>query len=197
MWVPELGAAIPKRGNRLSAALGSWAIQLAGWRFEGSFPDVPKCVIMVAPHTTNWDFPLGLAVMFATRMRASWMGKHTLFRPPYTSLLYWLGGVPADRTARHGLVGSLVDEFRRRDGLFLVIAPEGTRKKVEQWKSGFHRIALGAEVPIAPVAFDYGTKTIHILASFVPTADYEADLAALQAKVGRFQPKRPDRYGQD
>ncbi|MBW2257505.1 MAG: lysophospholipid acyltransferase family protein [Deltaproteobacteria bacterium] len=191
MRVPKLGAAIPRRGNRLSAALGRWALQLAGWRFEGNFPDVPKCVIIVAPHTSNWDFPVGLAVMFAVGMRASWVGKHTLFRPASSSLMRWLGGIPADRTAPHGLVGGLVEEFRHRDGLFLVIAPEGTRKKVTEWKSGFHRIALGAGVPIAPVAFDYGTKTIHLLPSFAATTDYEADLAALQAKFVPFKAKRP------
>jgi len=179
MNVPELGPNVPRQGGALSAALGRLVLRLIGWRFEGEVPDVGRAVMIVAPHTSNWDFPVGLAAKFALRLRVNWLGKHTLFRHGLARIWRPLGGIPVDRRAATGVVGAVLAEFRNRDRLLLGIAPEGTRKKVPQWKSGFYRIAQAAGVPIVPLTFDYRSRTIVFFPLFEPTGEYEADLARL------------------
>ncbi len=155
-----------------------------GWRIDGSLPDLPKFVVIVAPHTSNWDFVVGFAVYLAIEIEASWLGKHTLFRWPAGPLFRHFGGIPVVRTQATNVVDLHVDEFRRRDRLVFVIAPEGTRRKTSGWKSGYYRIAVGAQVPIVPVALDFGTRTVRFFPPFAPTGNHEADLPAIQ---GHFQ----------
>jgi 1-acyl-sn-glycerol-3-phosphate acyltransferase len=156
-------------------------LRLLGWRIEGDVPDVARCVIIVAPHTSNWDFVVGMATMFALDLRIHWLGKDALFRWPFRGLLQRLGGVPVDRTSPDGVVSQAIAHLRGSDAFFLGLSPEGTRHKVERWKSGFHRIAHGAGVPIFPVALDYRPRAVRLMGLFAPTADYEADLATLMA----------------
>ena len=163
--------------------LGRIYMRGAGWRIEGGFPEVPKCVIIVAPHTSNWDFTLGLALVFGLELRASWLGKHTIFMRPFRRLLKWLGGIPVDRRASHGVVGECVAAFGAKSHLFLAVAPEGTRKGVSQWKSGFYVIATQAGVPIMPVTFDYRDHVVRLLPLFHPTGSLEQDLPKIQALV--------------
>jgi len=138
-------------------------------------------VAIVAPHTSNWDFPLGVALVFATELRASWLGKHSLFQGLFKSFFYWLGGIPVDRRASHGVVGDCIRAFEATPSLLLALAPEGTRKGVSQWKSGFYQIAAGAGVPILPVAFDFRDHVIHLLPLFRPSGSLETDLPLIQA----------------
>lgn len=156
-------------------------MRLLGWRFEGTLPDLPRFVIIVAPHTSNWDFPVGAAAKLALRLEATFLGKHTLFRFPLGILMRALGGLPVDRSASHDLVTGIVAEFARRDRMVLVVAPEGTRKKVERWKTGFYHIAHGARVPIVPVGLNWGTRRIQLGAPVTTTGDAEADIAKLRA----------------
>ena len=160
--------------------MGKLYLRWGGWRFEGTFPEVPKCVIIVAPHTSNWDFSLGLAVIFALELRASWLGKHTIFIAPFKGILRWLGGIPVNRAASHGVVGECVKAFQAAPTLFLTVAPEGTRKGVSQWKTGFYVIASKAAVPILPVTFDFGRKVIRLMPLFQPSGDLDADLPVIQ-----------------
>lgn len=162
-------------------ALGRAYLRLAGWRIEGEFPAAPKCVAIVAPHTSNWDFTLGLAVVFALELRVSWLGKHSIFKPPFHRLFRWLGGIPVDRRSSNGVVGACVQAFQAAPTLMLALAPEGTRKGVSQWKTGFYRIAVAAGVPILPVGFDYRAHVVHLLPTFAPAGDLDADLPRLQA----------------
>ncbi|HJW33944.1 MAG TPA: lysophospholipid acyltransferase family protein [Holophagaceae bacterium] len=164
----------------LVRAIGRAYFRLSGWRVEGQFPTAPKCVAIVVPHTSNWDFPLGLCFLFASGLRASWLGKHTLFNGVWGSTLRKLGGIPVDRSAPQGLVGECVRAFESNEALLLAIAPEGTRKGASRWRTGFYQIAAGAHVPILPVAFDYGDHCIHFLEAFTPTGDVEADVKHLQ-----------------
>ena len=194
MKVPVLPKAVPKRGNWLSAALGRWGLGLAGWRFEGNFPDIPKCVVIVAPHTSNWDFPVGLAAMYALGLRVAFLAKHSLFRPPFGAFLRWWGGVPVDRGAAHGVVEQSAQVMKERERLYLVVAPEGTRRKVARWKSGFYRIAHAAGVPLVPVAFDYRERVVHLMPPFEPSGDYEADLPRIQALFVGILPRNPDQF---
>jgi 1-acyl-sn-glycerol-3-phosphate acyltransferase len=119
-------------------------------------PDCGKLVIIAAPHTSNWDFVFGMTGAFALGLELHWMGKHTLFKPPLGGVMRWLGGLAIDRRAAHGVVEQVADEFARRGQLLLVVTPEGTRSKVERWKTGFWHIARAAGVPILLGGLDYG-----------------------------------------
>ncbi len=150
-----------------------------GWSFEGNLPNLPKAVIIVAPHTTYWDFVLGMVAMFALGLRVSWLGKHTVFRPPFGRLFRWLGGIAVDRSSRTGVVEQMVAELRSRDELILGLAPEGTRRRVARWKTGFYFIAFGAGVPVVPATFDYPRRVIRLGASITPSGDLAADMERL------------------
>lgn len=179
--IPPLGPALPTRGNAVSRALGRALLRGLGWRIEGALPDVPKFVGIVAPHTSNWDFVVGYAAVLALGLRVSYIGKDALFKPPLGWLMRYLGGIPVVREQRQGLVGQMVDAFAAREQLVLGIAPEGTRKAVAQWKTGFYHIALGAGVPIVPVGLDGPHKTLRLGPPLTPTGDLHTDLPRLQA----------------
>lgn len=184
MWdvnVPKLGSATPRRGNRLTATGGRAFLRVFGWAFEGTVPNVSKAVLIVAPHTSNLDFFVGVAAMFALGFSASFLGKHTLFSWPLGPLMRWLGGIPVDRRAAGGLVGATVKLFNDRDSLILAVAPEGTRSNVDRWKTGFYYVALEAGVPIVPVSMDYARRRIRLGESFAPTGDIDADFGVLES----------------
>ena len=163
-------------------ALGRAYLRLFGWRIEGIFPADPKYVVIVAPHTSNWDFPLGLAVLFAHELRISWLAKHSMFIFPFKKCLRWLGGIPINRSASHGVVGECVRAFKAAPALMLALAPEGTRSGVSQWKSGFYLIAAKAGVPILPVGFDYRDHVVRLMPLFQPSGNLEQDLPLIQAR---------------
>ena len=171
-------------------------LKLFGWRAVGSLADHPKCVIVVAPHTSNWDFPVLMLVKIALGLKVSWMGKHTLFRPPFGWIMRRLGGMPIDRSARHNMVEQAVESFRTHDRLLLAIPPEGTRKRTPYWRSGFYHIALGAQVPIAFAFADYRRKVGGIGGVIVPSGDVDADMALIRDFYGGIIGKRPDQFGE-
>lgn len=173
--------ALPRRGNAFSHWLGARALRVLGWRLDGAIPDVPKLVAIVAPHTSNWDFIVGVAAHFVLGIDVLFLAKDTLFRWPLGPIMRWLGGVPVDRASSHDVVDQTVAAFERRDRMVLALAPEGTRRKVERWRTGFYYIALGAHVPILPIAFDWATKTIRFGPALMPTGALEADLDTLGA----------------
>lgn len=178
--LPLMGPMVPRRGWRFGRFIGRLVFKAAGWSFPGSIPDVPKAVIIVAPHTSNWDFVIGAAAMLAMDLDASFFGKHTLFKGPLGVFMRCLGGIPVDRTrGGEGVVEQVVSRFAAADQLILALAPEGTRKTVEHWKTGFHRIALAADVPIVATALDWGRHEIRFREPFHPTKDVEADIKQL------------------
>jgi len=172
---------MPRRGNAISKAFARALLALFGWRVTGQFPDRPKLVAIVAPHTSNWDFVVGILVVFALGLRVRFLGKHTLFKPPLGWLMRWLGGTPVVRETPQGAVGDAAEMIAREDRVLLAIAPEGTRIRGKPWRSGFYNIALAAKVPILPAAFDYGSKSLMLFPPFEPTGSFEADLPKLQA----------------
>lgn len=178
---PELPPSLPRRGNALSRAFARALLTLAGWRVDGEVPDRPKMVAIAAPHTTNWDFVVGILVVFALGLRVRYLGKHTLFRPPLGWLMRWLGGTPVVRDTPQGAVGDAAEMIAREEKVLLGIAPEGTRTPGKPWRSGFYNIALAAGVPILPAAFDYHARALRLFPLFEPTGNYEADLPRLQA----------------
>jgi 1-acyl-sn-glycerol-3-phosphate acyltransferase len=180
--LPGVGASVPRSGSAFGKAMGLFTLKLLGWRVEGAVDDHPKMVAIVAPHTSNWDFPVGLAARYALRLDASWLGKHTLFRPPFGWIMRRWGGIAVDRAASHDVVSQTIAAFASRPRVFLVITPEGTRKQVSRWKTGFWHIAKGAGVPILPIVFDWGSRVVRIHPAFMPRTDVDEDIRELQSK---------------
>jgi 1-acyl-sn-glycerol-3-phosphate acyltransferase len=194
---PVLGDAIPRWGNGLSRSLGRGLLRLLGWRFEGSVPNLPKMVLIGAPHTSNWDFLLAMVALFAVQARVYWLGKDSFVNSPLKPLLLWLGGVPVDRRAANGVVGQTAVQFQERQQFLLGLAPEGTRSLVPRWRMGFFYIAQAANVPIVPVALDYGRKIIEIGTPLWPEVGETAVLAQLRTFYTDTQGKRPALFSLD
>jgi 1-acyl-sn-glycerol-3-phosphate acyltransferase len=178
--LPQIGPRVPRTGGVFSRWLGQAVLSLLGWHIEGDMPDNPRFVIIAAPHTSNWDFVVGIAAKLALGLRVLWLGKDSLFRFPAGVFMRALGGMPVDRSSAHAVVSSVVQEFGRRDQLIVALAPEGTRKRVERWRTGFYHIAHGASVPIVTVALNWSERAIQIGPPFQTTGNLEADLPLLQ-----------------
>jgi 1-acyl-sn-glycerol-3-phosphate acyltransferase len=192
--LPTPGPALPRRGNVLVRAVFAAVLRLTGWRFVGDLPDRAKLVIVAAPHTSNWDFVIGMCGVFALGLDLHWMGKHTLFRPPFGGVMRWLGGLAIDRTAAHGVVEQMVDQFQSRTQLLLVVTPEGTRSRVMRWKTGFWHVARSARVPILLAAIDYRHKQLQFGPLLDPGASLDADLATIRAYYRGITPRHPEQF---
>ena len=169
--------------------VGINAYRLAGWRFAGETPANKKYVVIAAPHTSNWDLPFMLGCALYFRVPLKWMGKHTLFKPPFSGLMKWLGGIPIDRTKNNDVVAQMVEVYNSADELVVAIPPEGTRSKVRYWKTGFYNIAYGADVPIFLGFLDYEKKIGGFGGRIDPTGDYAADLEKIKAFYAPITPK--------
>lgn len=194
MYIPNLPDEVPRRGNALTRGIGRLVLRLMGWRFLGNFPPQAKFVGIAAPHTSNWDFVIGIAAVLATGVEARWLGKHTLFKPPFGWFMRALGGIPVERHAPVGVVDQSVAAFRKREALFLGLSPEGTRKKTERWKTGFYRIATAADVPIVLGHFDFEHKRVGVLLTLHPTGDFAHDMALINAYYSAVVPKYPEQF---
>ena len=175
--------------------LSKCILWLAGWKITGRYPhDVAKVVVAVAPHTSSWDFPLGVLVNSAERCRANYVGKHTLFAGPFGFFFRWLGGIPVDRSKNHNFVAATVEAFNREKRIHLVIAPEGTRKKVDKFKTGFYHIARLAQVPICLCKFDFEQKVVFFDPQFFyPTENEAADMEQLWNYFKDVKGKNPEK----
>jgi 1-acyl-sn-glycerol-3-phosphate acyltransferase len=160
-----------------------------GWRFVGEFPDVPRAVLIAAPHSSWWDGFWGLLLKVGVGADVNFMGKQELFHGPLGGILRGVGGMPINRGAAKGVVEQMVDQFAHRDAFWLGIAPEGTRKAVKRWRTGFWHIAHDAGVPIVTAFFNYPDKTIGIGPVFHTTDDMEADLVRLREFYSPFRGK--------
>jgi 1-acyl-sn-glycerol-3-phosphate acyltransferase len=174
---------------------GVCALRMCGWRLDGALPDLPKYVIVLAPHTSNWDFPVGLAFALWLRVEALWMGKDGMFRFPFYWLFWWLGGIPIDRDHHHGLVGQVIGLFNANERFILALAPEGHRRRVDAWKTGFYRIAHGAGVPIVLTYLDYRRKVGGIGPAVMPTGDIDADMKVIQEFYSTVTARHPEFTG--
>lgn len=175
-----LPAEIPQFAQNRWRAACAWLLHRCGWRLAGTIPNVRQLVLIAAPHSSWWDGVWGLLFKIALGVDIAFMGKRELFIGPLGWLLRRLGGIPIERGATHGVVEQMVERFRTHPRLWLGIAPEGTRKQVARWRSGFWHIARAAGVPILPLYFDYPSKTIGFGPLFEPGADLQADLAVLR-----------------
>ncbi|RME87819.1 MAG: glycerol acyltransferase [Anaerolineae bacterium] len=170
--------------------LARLSLRLRGWKLVGKLPPTRKYLIVGAFHTTNWDFPIALAIMGGLGIRPRWIGKDSLFRGAMGGVMHRLGGIPVVRGARRNFVAQVVDLYNRSHKLVIAIAPEGTRRFVDHWKTGFYYIALGAKIPIAFGFADYPRRVCGVGGYFTPSGDPDADLDVLRAfyadKVGKF-----------
>jgi len=167
-------------------------LRVSGWRADGVAPDIPKFIVVGAPHTSNWDLPVTVICAFAFNRKIYWLGKETLFRPLYGWFFRWLGGVRVDRQKPQGVVEQAVAMFNDRDEFILVISPEGTRKHVKRWKTGFYRIAVGAGVPILLCKLDYGRKAGVIGTLMTPTGDFAADMKLIREEYAGITARNPE-----
>ncbi len=180
--------------NVLMYWLSRGVMRLSGWRLVGTAPTVPKYVLIAAPHTSNWDFPVTLMICFALRLKVYWMGKSSLFPPLLGGIMRWLGGIPVDRSRAGNLVQGTVDAFNKAERLTVIVPPEGTRSKVTHWKTGFYYIAQGAGVPIALGYLDFRKKEGGIGRMFQPTGDIAADMVEIQAFYTGITGKNPGAF---
>jgi 1-acyl-sn-glycerol-3-phosphate acyltransferase len=180
--------------NKFIAWIGFVFLKMLGWKIEGEIPDIKKFVIIAAPHTTNWDFPITLAMTFVLKIKIYWMGKAAIFRWPFGSVSRWLGGIPIDRSQSLNMVEQSVQAFKKMDNLIMVIPPEGSRKAVSYWKTGFYHIAEGANVPIVLGYLDYRRKVGGIGPTFYPTGRIEEDMREIKAFYATITGKYHDMF---
>jgi 1-acyl-sn-glycerol-3-phosphate acyltransferase len=167
------------------------ALKAGGWKIEGDWPDDPRIVLIAAPHTSNWDGIWMLAAASYWRVTLRYMGKKSLTEGPFGWLVKSTGCIPVDRSRSNDLVGQMKAVFAATPNLLLAVPPEGTRGKVEKWKSGFYHIAVGAGVPIVMSVLDYGSKTVRISGALWPTGDYLADFPLIASHYATAQGKVP------
>ena len=173
---PSVPQFTPHPGRRLLRAF----VGLCGWKLVGEFPDVPRAVLIAAPHSSWWDGFWGLLMKIAIGINISFMAKRELFGGPLGWLLRRLGGIPVERSATHGVVEQISERLRQSDSLWIGLSPEGTRKRVDKWRTGFWHIARAADVPIVLIYFDYPERTIGVGPLFFTSTDVDADMRRLR-----------------
>jgi 1-acyl-sn-glycerol-3-phosphate acyltransferase len=162
-----------------------------GWSVEGKAPEPRKFVVIAAPHTSNWDFVNFIGAADGLNLELSFMGKKSLFRWPFERMMRAMGGIPVVRSSSQNYVQAMITEFARRNEFMLTIAPEGTRGKVRQWKTGFYHIALGAGVPMVCGLMDYKRKVVGLGPAIWPTGDYDKDMIEISRYYAACTPKYP------
>ena len=169
-------------------------LNLLGWRVVGQVPKEKKYIIIVAPHTSNWDFVIGRCFGYKLKVKAKFLGKNQLFRFPIGWLFRLMGGIAVNREKRNNMVASIVETFNNSDELILGLAPEGTRSRTDHWKRGFYHIANEANIPIMLSFLDYKTKEAGIGMVLYPSGDFQKDMLKIQTFYEGITPKYPDRY---
>ncbi len=170
--------------------------KLNTWKIEDTLPNDLKMIVILAPHTTNWDFLIMLTAAYSLRIKPQWLGKHTMFKGPLGWFYKILGGIPIDRTKKSNAVEQIVKVINERDQIVIGIAPEGTRSKTKYWKSGFYHIALMAKVPIHFAYIDFPSKTAGVTGGFMPSGDIDADLKIIQNFFADKRGKFPEKTGE-
>ncbi len=173
------------------AHLSRWLLTALGWELRADFPKAKKYVVIAAPHTSNWDFPLAIMAVKAAGLDVHWIGKHTIFRWPFGWFFRALGGRPVDRAHSLNLIQQLADLFEESDEFIFGLAPEGTRSKTDHWKTGFYHVARAAKVPIALGYLDFGKKQVGVSHTLHPGDDIDADFELIREFYQDKQGKNP------
>lgn len=170
-------------------------LKAMGWKTSDVPIQSPKYILIGAPHTSNWDFFIGYVAMTAIGLKLGWVGKHTIFRKPFGWFMRWLGGIPIDRNRSRNFVEQVVQSFNSHEKLIVAIAPEGTRKKTEYWKSGFYYIAYSAGIPIVLGFVDYERKIGGFEKYINPTGEIKNDLKEISDFYKGIRAKYPEKFG--
>lgn len=190
----QLGKQVPRRHGRFAKRLASWVYRACGWKTVGSIPDISQAVLIGVPHTSNFDGVYAIPMVLALDLDVKILAKKQLFAVPILAqFLRWAGVMPIDRDKKGSVLQANIDRFKTGKPLFLALAPEGTRGYTDSWRTGFYYLAVGAGVPIIPVAMDYRTKEIRFMQPFYPTGDIETDLPKIYAYFKGVQGKNPSR----
>jgi len=155
-----VGNDIPRKWPQWLSSFAAWVLTKKGWQVEGELINQKKAILAVAPHTSKWDFFIGLFVVFSFKLNINFFGKHTIFKPPLGAIVRRLGGIAIERSKAHGVVTSIANKIKEADQLILALAPEGTRSPIYPWKMGFMHIAQQAEIPVQVIGLDYARKRI-------------------------------------
>ena len=182
------------RGSRskILRKIGRFGINISGWTIKGKIPDEERIVLIAAPHTSNWDFILAMLAIFGLNIKVRWLGKHSIFKPGFKKFFEWLGGIPVYRDNPSSLIENVVNIVKKEKSIVIAMTPEGTRKKVKRWKTGFLSIAEGANIPIMLLSWDYPTKTIQFGPMMTTSGNREQDLLDIQAHFRQFEGRRPE-----
>lgn len=190
---PDVTSSKPSLKQRARRAFGNFLLKATRFEIAGQPPELEQYVLIAAPHTSNWDLPVMLAMSFVYEVKINWMGKHTLFEGPFGWWFRFLGGIPVIRHERKNMVERMAETFQHYDKLVLVVAPVGTRSRTEFWKSGFYHIARTAGVPIVCGYIDFKTRKGGFGPTIMPTGDIRADMDKFRAfyadKVGKHPEK--------
>jgi 1-acyl-sn-glycerol-3-phosphate acyltransferase len=184
-----------KSGEVLLAHAALILLKVLGWQVDLKITVPDKCVLIGAPHTTNWDFPYGILALTSMGIKFNWVGKHTLFKPPMGWVFRQIGGIPINRSSSKSFMMNVIALFGEREKFILAIAPEGTRSKTDYWKAGFYTIANKASVPIVLGCIDYPKKKIEIGEILMPTGDLEQDSRVISNYYMARQGKYPENQG--
>ena len=182
------------RANRsaFSQWFGRSILKVLGWRVEGQIPNLERILIIGAPHTSNWDFVIAMATALGLNIRLRWLGKHTIFKPGAVRLLKWLGGIPVNRSKPLDIVSHILNLVERERGIVIALTPEGTRKKVDKWKTGFLRMAEAIDCNVFMIGLDFAGKRVVLGEIFEPTGDHGTDLTAIMKYYKRYNGKFPN-----
>lgn len=186
----------PPRIGKILALVGGFFLMVTGWKAAGSVPDIPKFVLVLAPHTSNWDLLFILAVLYGLRLKINWFGKKELFSWPVGGIFRWIGGIPIDRSSRKNVVRQTVQTMRERQQIVIGIAPEGTRSQSSQWHTGFYHIASLAQVPLVLGYLDYARKVGGLGPMMHTTGNIEADMKMIREFYGGITAKYPHEVGE-
>ncbi len=178
--IPALPPQAPRQHGLIMRKIAAFFLRILGWRIVGQFPDLPKMMMIAAPHSSNWDGLWGILAKIALGVRIEFIAKNSLFIWPLGPFLRALGAVPIDRSASHGVVDDMANVIRNSSQRWLLIAPEGTRKKVLKWKTGFWHIAKAAKVPVFVIYFHYPEKVVGLGRLFELTDDMDSDIQAMR-----------------
>ena len=174
--------------------LGRTLQKVTGWKVEGEIPNLKKFILVGAPHTSNWDFVHAFILIWAIDLKLNVLAKHTLFKIPFLkNILFGIGGIPVDRNNPQ-LIVDKVSKLVEEDGVIIGLSPEGTRKKVQKWKSGFLRIAQQTESKIVLIGIDFDKKICTFSGFFEPTGDNNQDIEVIKNFYKRFKPKIPNNF---
>ncbi|MCJ8320195.1 MAG: 1-acyl-sn-glycerol-3-phosphate acyltransferase [Colwellia sp.] len=191
MLIPNISPCVPRARGGLSKWVGLFILKTLGWKIAGELPANKKFVMAIAPHTSNWDFVICVAVMLALNLRVKFMGKDAIFIWPIKGILIRLGGIAIHRSSKQGVIAQMVQQFEQQEQLILAIAPEGTRSKTIEWKKGFLLIASQAKVPVVPVSLDYRKKEITLLSSSYIGDDIDEELVRFKLNFVGVCAKKP------